>query len=109
MSERDLLALPVALSDGNTVLIHLHRGKREEEVSTSLLVFTQAIGSVKSLIQDVILPLSEIEFDRLTIEVGIEFALEAGKLTSLVVSGSAKPSITIGVEFDRKKFADTAK
>ncbi|MFH1893673.1 MAG: CU044_2847 family protein [Candidatus Zixiibacteriota bacterium] len=101
MATSDLLTLPVRLSDGTVVLAEIHRGDREEEASWKDYDLSEVLKSLKVLVRDVVTPLTEFSCDKIALEVNVGLALEAGKLTSLVVSGSASSSIKVTMEFGK--------
>jgi hypothetical protein len=100
------IVVPVELSDGWAILAEVRPGDREEEVAWHGLKLGELTSSVKGVVRDLMLPLSETKCDRITLEFGLDLALEEGKLTSLLVSGSASASVKVAIEWKRSGQSD---
>ena len=99
MSQKKSVELPVALSNGSVILARIHQVDREEEVSFKDYLLADSLNSLKSLVGDIIGPLSALKCEKVTVELNMGLAIEAGKLTSLLVEGSAEAAYKVTVEF----------
>jgi hypothetical protein len=62
---------------------------------------SKALASVRAMSAQLVETLKAIGPDRATLEIGVEFAVEAGELTALVVNGSGASNVTITLEWER--------
>ncbi|MGW5702124.1 CU044_2847 family protein [Amycolatopsis japonica] len=78
-------------------------GQEDEEVSARMLAFgefTTALGSVtKSVTGAVMSGLGKVKPDKVAVEFGCELGVESGKLTAILVKGTAKATVKVTMEW----------
>ncbi|WP_157621549.1 CU044_2847 family protein [Saccharothrix sp. NRRL B-16348] len=78
-------------------------GSDEEEVSArlpSLDDFTSSLSAITDTVSDAIAGgFRKIKPDKITLEFGFEVGVESGKLTAILVKGSAKANIKVVAEW----------
>ncbi len=65
----------------------------------------EAITGLSQLVKDAI---SKVAPDKASVEFGMDLSVEAGKLTALLVSGSATASFKVALEWDNSTHADSS-
>lgn len=110
MKESSLL--PIELSDGNVVMVEVKSieptlSTKKKNVSTKQkpdkFSFDTVKGQLKSFSEDLVSSFESIKPDKLSIEMGCEFAVESGKMVALFVQGTAKSNIKITLEWNDSK------
>ncbi|MET7989727.1 CU044_2847 family protein [Amycolatopsis sp. NPDC005232] len=78
-------------------------GDQEEEVASRLLSFgdfTENLGTLtRSVTEAVTAGLTKVKPTKVTIEFGCEVGLESGKLTAILVKGTAKANLKVTMEW----------
>lgn len=89
------MIVPVALSDGTTVLVEAAITDPEMEVADSLHKITDFTRTIGALAKDLVAPLANIKANEVEVAFSLGLSLETGKLTALLVGGGADTSVTI--------------
>jgi hypothetical protein len=92
-------AVSAALSDGRVIKIEV-AVIGEQDVASMNFSFSDVAASIETLSQELITVLKRIQPKKATLKFGVEFAVEAGKLTALLAKGSAKANVEISLEWD---------
>ena len=87
--------------DGTIAYVEARVLDEETQVASIPKAMSKALASVRAMSGQLVQTLSAIGPDRATLEIGIEFAVEAGELTALVVNGSGASNVTITLEWER--------
>jgi hypothetical protein len=69
--------------------------------------FDEVAGTLEGLSDSLKTALSKATPDKVTVELGIELALKAGKLTSLIVEGEGKGALTVTLEWQHGNSAQS--
>ena len=91
--------LPITLASGHIVQVEAAVKSQEEDVAfgmPSIEGLREAIEGLSTTIMDA---LKTIQPKKATVEFGIQAAVEAGKLTALLVSGTGTASIKVTLEW----------
>lgn len=104
MEARDEV-IPVTLNDGTVIQVEATvRG--EERVATGTPAsFDDLMVAIESLSKAISTTLDKVKPQRASVEFGVEVALESGKLTALLVKGSATASMKVILEWDNERFS----
>jgi len=92
-------------SDDGPILVEaaVVGGQEDEEVASRMLAFgefTAALGSVtKSVTGAVMSGLGKVKPDKVAVEFGCELGVESGKLTAILVKGTAKATVKVTMEW----------
>lgn len=93
--------IPVEV-DGTVVLVEaVTHGGDEEIAGVGLPSFSAAWKPVAKIAKEISKSLEDIQPKRVSVEFGCEFAVEAGQLTALLVSGSGSGSVKITLEWEK--------
>lgn len=89
--------------DGRQVFVEVvSRGGREEVGVLDSIPFdqiTEVLGSIASSIGDT---LEKARPTKASVELGLEFGLEAGHLVALIARGSGRANLKINLEWERR-------
>jgi NTP-dependent ternary system trypsin peptidase co-occuring protein len=99
-TRREVVA--VELEDGSVAYVEARVLDEERLVSSVPKAMSKALKNVRAISTELVSALEAIGPKRATLEIGIEFAVESGELTALLVSGSAKSNVTITLEWERE-------
>jgi hypothetical protein len=94
--------VPVRLEDGTVTYVEARVLDEERQVSSIPKAMSTALKSVRAMSSELVKALEAIGPKRATLEIGIEFALESGELTALLVNGSGSSNVTITLEWERE-------
>jgi hypothetical protein len=91
------------MEDGTIVKFEATQLDKEVDVADfkEIISFNEVTTIVESLASSVMNSLKKIAPDKSSIEFGVELAMESGKLTALVVKGSATANLKITLEWDK--------
>lgn len=104
MSSEDLrrTIVPVLIDDrGEVVYVEARVLDEETQIASVPKALSKALSNVRVISQELLKTLTVLGPKRAELEIGIEFALESGELTTLLVSGSSKSNIKITLEWER--------
>lgn len=94
--------VPVSvIIDGRTVWIEARQLGGEEEVAGRSFDFEDVTNSLAAIASQVGQAVRGLRPERVKVELGCEVAVESGKLTALLVKGSAKANLKLTLEWDR--------
>ena len=102
--ERNISTETIVLSDGSEALVQVNSNDtKERQVSRTDEKFDikDLQTSIKSLINDIIEPFSEIKLDKVTLEMGLNIGVKSGKITSLLINGNLNAAIKVIVEWKK--------
>lgn len=94
--------IPMELDDGSTLLVEVEQSG-EVQVSVSNFRLDDILDPVQSLSRKMAALAKSISPDEFTAEFGLSFALEAGRLSALLVKGSGEASIKVSLKWIRKE------
>jgi hypothetical protein len=99
---QETTAVPVRLSDGNTVYVEVRDlGGREKVSDLKNLSFENVMVSIEKLGSEITGVLKRLEPQKATVELGFEIVAESGQLSALLVKGSGKANIKVSLEWTK--------
>jgi len=100
VERRDLVT--AELGDGVIIHVEARRaGDSEEDVGIGkALAFDGVIDSIEANSRSMTAALAKAKPDKATVEFGLDIAVEAGQLTSLLVKGSGTATLTVTLEWE---------
>ncbi|MDI1462462.1 CU044_2847 family protein [Catellatospora sp. KI3] len=94
--------VPVLLDESGTVAFVEARVLDDEvRIASVPKAISSALTGIREVGKQLFETLAEIQPKRATLEIGIEFAMESGELTALIVNGSAASSVKLTLEWER--------
>lgn len=96
--------LPVKLNDESVIHVTaiVLGGEMDVAATNQIFSFQAVADSVESIADSLVGALQKVKPTKATIEFGLEFAIEAGKLTALLVNGNTSGSLTVTLEWESK-------
>jgi len=100
----DRVVVPMTLTDGTIVRVSACQLGGDENVVdwAEAFQFSEVTGMIEAVAQDLAACLNRVKPQKTTVEFGVEIAIESGKLTALLVDGSAKGNLKISLEWGSK-------
>lgn len=92
--------VPVELSDGSIIMVGIYQNDEEQDVSSNSFDFSDAFNTSKAFIRDFIEPLRKLKLGKVSVELGLGFSIDSGKLMAILATSSVSSSINIKVEFE---------
>lgn len=92
-------AIPVRLQSGQLIKIQVSPGPREEDVAFRPVSLQGLADTMGGIATEIFAGLKRVHPDKITVEFGVEVALEAGQLTALVLKGTGAANFTISMEW----------
>jgi Trypsin-co-occurring domain 1 len=92
-------AISAKLADGTTIIRIEASVLGEQEVASTEFSFTDATSTIEAISKDLMSVLKRVEPKKATVKFGVELAIESGKLTAMLVKGSAKANVEITLEW----------
>ena len=99
MSPRSSPAVKAQLADGTIIYIQARSFGGEQQVAGKLPSFEEVTHAIGGIAKPLVSMLKEVQPRKATLEFGVEVAVEAGKLTALLVKGTADATLTIALEW----------
>lgn len=75
----------------------------EEDVAFTLPTFKEVTDVIEGIAESVATSLEKVKPQKATVEFGLEVALEAGRLTAMLVKGSSTVNLKITLEWERQQ------
>jgi len=94
--------IPITLDDGSTVLLEVER-IGETPVSAKGFSAAEAFAPVASLSKHVAEIAKAVSPDEFSVEFGVSFSMETGKLTAVLVKGSGEGNIKLTLKWSQEK------
>ncbi len=99
MSARKEL-VPVKLPNGATMHVEAVVLGEEEDVALGLLSFDEVSNTLEGLADAIGGAIQKAKPKKASVELGLELAVESGKLTTLLVKGGGKANLKIALEWE---------
>lgn len=96
----------VELEDGKVICLAVNNQGGEQDVSGIQQKFKQVADDIESFSNVMLNSIKKIKPQKATVEFGLEFTLESGKLVALIADGSFKSNIKITLEWSDKLLKD---
>jgi hypothetical protein len=96
----------VELPNGATTLVRAVEVDGIGATKTALrdkFKFDEVADTLEGITEAIKATLAKVTPDRVSVELGIELALKAGKLTALIVEGEGKGALTVTLEWERDR------
>ncbi len=94
--------IPVELADGVIMNVEATVLSGEEDVAFDVLSFENVTTAIERIAAAVIVPLRKVKPHKASVEFGLEVALEAGKLTTLLTQSSTTANLKITLEWSEQ-------
>jgi hypothetical protein len=91
--------VPVTLSNGSQVLVEMTSMGGDEDVAFSATPFDDVVAALDEVSTNFVKSFRRARPSKATVEFGCEVGLESGKLTAILVKGSAKANFKITLEW----------
>ncbi|GAA3288942.1 hypothetical protein Dvina_36430 [Dactylosporangium vinaceum] len=103
MDDTQPLAIVPVIVDEQGTIAYIEARVLDEETRVASVpkAMSAALSSVRAISAQLLDALSVIQPKKATLEIGVEFAIESGELTALLVKGSGKSNVTITLEWER--------
>lgn len=88
-------------SEGEVAYVEARVLDEEAQIASVPKALSKALSNVRAISEELLKTLRVLGPKRAELEIGIEFAIESGELTALLVSGSSKSNIKITLEWER--------
>ena len=102
----DTRVVEVELPNGATTLVRAVEVEGIGATKTDLrdkFKFDEVAETLEGITDAIKTSLATVTPDRVSVELGIELALKAGKLTALIVEGGGKGALTVTLEWERDR------
>ncbi len=93
--------VPVALPNGATVKFEVTQTGREDVASFDPKQFQPVADAIERVVQMIAEPLKKVRPKKACVKFGMELAIEAGQLTTVIVKGSGKANLEITLEWEQ--------
>ena len=104
MDTRPTTAIPVQIEEGLTVRIETASlGGREKVGLLDSLPFQELMRGIEAVARSFSESLEKIRPSKASVEFGVEVAVEAGKLVTVICQGSGKANFTVTLEWEKEK------
>ena len=100
----DTRVVEVELPNGATALVRVVEVDGIGATKTGLrdkFKFDEVAETLEGITDAIRATLATVTPDRVSVELGIELALKAGKLTALIVDGEGRGALTVTLEWER--------
>ncbi len=92
--------VPVKLSNGAIMHVEAAVLDDEEDVALGLLSFDEVSNTIEGLAEAINGAIQKAKPKKASVELGLELAVESGKLTTLLVKGGGKANLKIALEWE---------
>jgi hypothetical protein len=92
--------IEVELSDGSRVKVEA-TPVGEQQIAVQARPFREVISTIETISNELSETLQKVRPTKASVKFGLEIAVEAGKLTTLIVQGSGKANLEITLEWDK--------
>ena len=96
------VVLPVQLPSGTTIQVEAINLLSEQDISSQILAFDGITSVIEEISANITEALSKARPTKANVEFGLQVAVEAGKLTALLVKGSGTATLKISLEWSTK-------
>jgi hypothetical protein len=93
----------VKLTDDSTIYIESASSSGIQDVANSRFSFDGIEETIKTISSRLHKAISGINPSKASVEFGLEFSVESGKITSMIVKGEGKGNLKITLEWEKKK------
>ena len=93
--------IPVQINEELTVMVEAKALGGEEDVSSKLLSFKPVTEAIEAITGNIAHAIDKAKPTKATVELSLEVGVQAGKLTTLLVSGSGKGNLKITLEWSK--------
>jgi hypothetical protein len=99
--EDNSILVPVTLANGTEILVEATPRGRAQVSDIKALPFSGLVETIEGIAADIGSAIVRATPTKASVEIGVEVAVESGKLTALLVKGSTKGNLTIKFEWER--------
>jgi hypothetical protein len=92
---------PVELSSGAVIYVETVPLGGEEDVAFEVLQLQSVMETIEDVANQFAVSLERIRPNKASVELGVDFGVEAGQLTALIVKGSGNASLKVTLEWER--------
>jgi len=92
--------VPVELNDGTLIHVEVsHTGR--EDVAFDTKSFKQVTEVLEGISKTLSESLEKIQPNKATVKFGMEFSIESGQLTAIIVKGASKANLEVTLEWNK--------
>jgi len=101
--------IPLQISNENTIYIELKKSENvEEDIASKIFSFDAIKETLSDLSENLILALKKANPHKISVELGVEFSLESGKLITILAKGNLNSTFKITLEWEQAKTKDSS-
>lgn len=101
--DEDTQIIPSQLVDGSTVYIQATMLGGRQDIAFSPASFMDMMHSIESIAASIVSILHHIKPQKASVEFGLKFALESGKLTAMLIQGASSANLKITLEWSQEQ------
>ncbi len=100
--------IPVRLNDETIIYVQVEKLGGEEYTALELPDFENISATIQGIAQSLVTTMRKVKPRKGSVEFGLQVAVEAGKLTTLLVKGSGEASLKITLEWGEELAKESA-
>jgi hypothetical protein len=93
---------PLDLGGGATAYLEVTPRGRQEVGALDMIPFDQVVQTLTRIAQGLGTAVEAVRPSKASIEIGVEFGLEAGQVVALIARGTGKANLKITLEWDQR-------
>jgi len=101
--------VPVQMADGTTFSMEVTPLGGDEDIALEILSFESVRKSLHTIAEEICEVFAEIQPTKASVEFGLEIGMEAGKLVTLLVKGTATATMKITMEWQSADQSEISK
>ena len=91
--------IQVKLADDQVILVEAAMLGGEEDVSFQLPKFEEVLSAIEGVAGAMVTLFQKVKPQKAAVEFGVEFAVDSGQLTALIVKGTGKSNLKITLQW----------
>ncbi|MGA8262463.1 MAG: CU044_2847 family protein [Arenicellales bacterium] len=93
---------PLDLGGGTTAYLEVTSRGRQEVGVLDRIPFDQVVQTLTRIAQGLETAVDAVKPSKASIEIGVEFGLEAGQVVALIARGTGKANLKVALEWDQR-------
>jgi len=95
------VVMPVTLSNGTQIFVEVTPRGHQKVGDLAPIPFDSLMKTIEAVASEFGNLLTKVAPDKASVELGVEIAAEPGRLTAILVKGTAKANLTITLEWQK--------